>query len=436
MSKRLIMSACLALTGAIALQASYLAPVSAQSDDSSSHPPALPQPETEIQRLQTQVTKLELKNKIDNLQQQQQQRGISDSTKQIGLGTGQTGTTFGALTTVPIESKILVFQSSNEVAQIIARDIIETATKSPIQSLVVYSKSEFAQLNSYRLYNSVHKALVAAYKDAGVTIAPPKSTQPGSSRGIDQPTAPLQISTTVMRSVAELLAYFRSEDTIHINEFAPSDQNFLVAQLVAALRKKQSAIKVYAPSVYLMNTDRPNGPTETFLSELNELAKLKAQALARSSSDPRQATQLQQLNIQADLLLDLLNSKDFSPPLPLVPPRGGESVRPGVPTEPPSRPSDPSNGARLAQLIQGAEISALLNSRDKQVLVVNLIASGGSSRTRRSLFSTMFTGQSVSYSGGVAVEYFLVNPDNSFAAGDVIYRSSGFKTMRGPIGNR
>jgi hypothetical protein len=67
-------------------------------------------------------------------------------------------------------------------------------------------------------------------------------------------------------------------------------------------------------------------------------------------------------------------------------------------------------------------------------LVVDLLASGGSTRTRRSLFSTIFTGQGVSYSGGVAVQYFLVNPDNSFAAGDVIYRSSGFKTMRGPIG--
>jgi hypothetical protein len=95
----------------------------------------------------------------------------------------------------------------------------------------------------------------------------------------------------------------------------------------------------------------------------------------------------------------------------------------------------PSSGAQIFQLIQGAEISHLLERGDQRVLVIDLLASGGSTRTRRSLFSTMFTGQSVSYSGGVAVQYFLVNPDNSLAAGDVIYRSSGFKTMRGSIGN-
>jgi hypothetical protein len=357
----------------------------------------------ETNNFQLQETELQLKKKILTLEQQQ--LGISDSTKPIALD--KSGTTFGTMTTVPIESKILIFQSSNEVAQIITRDILQVSDEAPIQSLVIYSQREFAKLNGYRLYNSIRKSLVLAYKSAGITLPQ------GGTRDID---SPLQTSTTVLKSVAELLSYFRSEDTIAPNEFTPNNHNFLIAQLVSALRQKKSPIKVSAPSIYLMNFDRPGGIVETFLGELNELSELKTLAQKQMAGDSQTIQRLTQLNTQADLLLNLLKETDFQPEPSK--PDGGTS----------------SNGAQIFQLIQGAEISQLLSSRDKRVLVVDLLASGGSTRTRRSLFSTIFTGQGVSYSGGVAVQYFLVNPDNSFAAGDVIYRSSGFKTMRGPIG--
>jgi hypothetical protein len=366
--------------------------------------------------LQLQEIELQLKKRILNLEQQQ--LGISDTTRPIELG--RSGTSFGNLTTVPIESKLLVFQSSSEVAQSIARDVIQVSANSPIQSLVVYSPREFAKLNGYRLYNSIRKSLVMAYKQAGITL--PKVTPSGvdGTREIGGGSAALQTSTTALRSVAELLSYFRSEDVININEYTPSSQDFLVAQLVSALRQQKSSIRVYAPSIYLMNFDRINGVVETFLGEINELSILKSIALSQISriSNRQQIQTLNQLNNQADLLLSLLKETD----LPADNPKPGSGSS--------------SAGAQIFQLMQGAEISQLLNNRDKRVLVVDLLASGGSTRTRRSLFTTMFTGQSVSYSGGVAVQYFLVNPDNSFAAGDVIYRSSGFKTMSGSAGNR
>ncbi len=419
--------AVLALTLAIAPLSSAI--VSAQPSDFSPDPvpdsldQAQRRVEAEQERLQRQTTNLqlqetELRLKRRILDLEQQQLGISDTTKPIELG--RSGTSFGTLTTVPIESKLLVFQSSGEVAQSIARDVIQASAGSPIQSLVVYSPREFAHLNGYRLYNSIRKGLVAAYKEAGITI--PKVTASGGdgTREIGGGSSALQTSTTALRSVAELLSYFRSEDVVNVNEFTPSNSDFLVAQLVSALRKQKSSIRVYAPSIYLMNFDRINGVIETFLVELNELSVLKAIALNQIGriGDPQKMQRLAQLNNQADLLLNLLKDTD----LPI------EELKPG------SKSS--SAGAQIFQLMQGAEISQLLNSRDKRVLVVDLLASGGSTRTRRSLFTTIFTGQSVSYSGGVAVQYFLVNPDNSFAAGDVIYRTSGFKTMGGSTGNR
>jgi hypothetical protein len=370
----------------------------------------------ENNNLQLQETELELKKKI--LKLEQQQLGISDSTKPIGMGNIQAGTTFGTLPTVPIESKMLVFQSSGEVAETIAQEIVQVSGESDLKSIVVYSQREFAKVNGYRLYGSIRKGLVAAYKDAGIKLEPPK---PGNAPTRDfgnQPSA-LQTSTTVLKSVAELLSYFRSEDVISPNEYTPMSQNFLVAQLVSALRKKKSTIKVYAPSIYLNNFEQFNSPIEVFLTELNELATLKSQALKQMNQigDLQRIQRLGQLNNQADLLLNLLKEADTQIEISK------------------SESGDARQGSQIFQLIQGAQISELLNSRDKRVLVVDLLASGGSTRTRRSLFTTIFTGQSVTYSGGVAVQYFLVNPDNSFAAGDVVYRSSGFKSMSGSVGN-
>ena len=366
---------------------------------------------SENNNLQLQETELQIKKRILNLEQQQ--LGISDSTKPIGLGNIQAGTTFGSLPTVPIESKLLVFQSSGEVAETIAQEILQVSGESDLRSIVVYSQREFAKVNGYRLYNSIRKGLVAAYKDAGIKLETQKS---GGIRELGSEPNALQTSTTVLKSVAELLSYFRSEDVITPNDYTPTSQNFLVAQLVSALRKKKSTIKLYAPSIYLMNFEQYNSPIEVFLSELNDLAILKSKALNQMNQigDLQKIQRLAQLNNQADLILNLLKEAD---------------------TQIDSSKPEASRGSQIFQLIQGAQISELLNSRDKRVLVVDLLASGGSTRTRRSLFTTIFTGQSVSYSGGVAVQYFLVNPDNSFAAGDVVYRSSGFKSMRGSVGN-
>ncbi|MBE9028946.1 hypothetical protein IQ266_04110 [filamentous cyanobacterium LEGE 11480] len=363
---------------------------------------------------QLQETELQLKKRLNNLEQKQ--LGISDTTKPIGFGGIQAGTSFQQLPEVPIESKILVFKSSGEVAQLIAHDVEQVAKDATIASLVVYSQREFAKVNGYRLYNSMRKGIVSGYEDLGVEL--PQATGDGGSRSVGLGDV-LPTSTTVLKSVAELFSYFRSEDKIALNSFTPQGENFVVAQLVSELRRRKSKIKVYAPSVYLMDFSRSNGVFESFLADLNELAALQAAATKQlgNTSDPQKRQRLEALNGQANLLLNLLKDTSFQDSED----KESEGAR---------------SGSQIFQLIKGAEINQLLNSRKKRVLVLDVLASGGSTRTRRSLFTSMFSGQRVSYSGGIAVQYFLVNPDNSFAAGDVIYRNSGFKTMRGATQSR
>ena len=72
----------------------------------------------ETTTLELKATQLETKKRIRDLEQQQS--GISDTTKPMSLT--ESGTNFTpSLNAIPIESKILVFQSSSEVTDVIAR---------------------------------------------------------------------------------------------------------------------------------------------------------------------------------------------------------------------------------------------------------------------------------------------------------------------------
>ena len=371
--------------------------------------------ELETENVELQQSQLQLKR--DVIEQENRQLGLTDNSRALSID--QAGSRFdGTLEVVPIESKILVFQSSQAIANTIAQELIELSD-SPgsygISSIVIYEPEEFANVNSYRLYESLRKGLVSAYKAEGIVLAQTTEPLPDGVRGGIETSSALQGSTTVLRSAAELLSYFRSEEVLYPNAFKPDGNGFLIAQLVSALRREESSIQVFAPSVYLNSFASADNPIQGFLTDLDQLALLqtKAKQVMALSIDAQQIQRLEALNTQAGQLLNLLRFAEDEGS------KGGTG----------------RGGAQIFQLIQGAQISQLLNSEDKRVLVLDLLESGGSSRTRRSLFSTMFTGKKTSYSGGAAVQYFLVNPDNSLAAADVIYRNSGFKSMQRARGN-
>lgn len=360
----------------------------------------------------------QLQLRRDVLERENDQLGLTENSAALSLDQSTSQFSDG-LQTIPIESKILVFQSSNAIAEAIAEELVELS-KSPdsygINSIVVYEPEEFANVNSYRLFENLRSGLVSAYiaEGIGVQLQLPDFAVEGVRGGLDS-AGVLQTSTTVLRSAAELFSYFRSEEILYPNAFKPDGNSFLIAQLVAALRRAESPIQVYAPAIYLNSFSTYENPIEAFLGDLEELAGLRSQAeqAIALASDASKIERLQTLNIQAGQLLNLLRFADS----------GSGSQAEGQDT------------AQIFRLIQGAQISQILNSEDKRVLILDLLESGGSSRTRRSLFSTMFTGKKTSYSGGAAVQYFLVNPDNSLATANVLYRNSGFKAMQRSRGN-
>ncbi len=70
---------------------------------------------------------------------------------------------------------------------------------------------------------------------------------------------------------------------------------------------------------------------------------------------------------------------------------------------------DPQTGnTAMAQLLLGSDICRLAAEAKRPLLVsLKSIAAGGHFRTRKHLFTTIFTGDKISYSGGAAISYFI-----------------------------
>jgi hypothetical protein len=80
----------------------------------------------------------------------------------------------------------------------------------------------------------------------------------------------------------------------------------------------------------------------------------------------------------------------------------------------------------LALLLAGAEDS--FGRDDTVVLRAEIIALGGSYRTRRTLWSSMFTGDELSFSGGAAVSFLVFDvSDGSILGGDTLFVRSKYR---------
>lgn len=89
---------------------------------------------------------------------------------------------------------------------------------------------------------------------------------------------------------------------------------------------------------------------------------------------------------------------------------GGEGKKPG-----------------LAEMQAMSEVAALIDAASQAVLLSpKVLKTGGHYRTRRHLFTTLFTGDQLSYSGGAAVSFVLSDlKSGRVLLGDVLYHGSG-----------
>lgn len=202
---------------------------------------------------------------------------------------------------------------------------------------------------------------------------------------------------SAVNSLATLVSLFRADTTYKGREISIK-QLALRAALVGQLREQK--LQVFAPT----RSNMTKGKTANeLLSRLTELVELKAKA-ERTMKDGVPADRIKRLGDAVDELI-----KAFT------------HVSSDVTALPP-----------LALLLAEAEDSFGLD--DTVVLQAEIIALGGSYRTRRTLWSSMFTGDELSFSGGAAVSFLVFDvSDGSLLGGDTLFVRSKYRKSSEPI---
>lgn len=317
----------------------------------------------------------------------------TDTTRPLDSST--TDTEAGSFQTV--ESRILAYEAMNKVAGAIYKDIDDVED---INALIVYDKEIFSTITAYRLLKVKMQEFQRRYAEFQIVA---RSAAPGGtrSRGITDLSS-LGLPTTFTRSILEFVALFRSQDRITFEPDFELNPNSLIAAIASHFQKDGQPTKVYNPGFYLMSLDRlDDSSLEGILGpDLANLILLRSRA-----ADIYAGGALANLNREVDLFLESLLYAD------------GEI--------------DPSFNSPLLTVIQANQLGDILDDRGSYVLHLDIDVAGGSHRTRRSLFTTLFSGSRLSFSGGAVVNYSLFARDGSLKKSGFFYYNTGYKSMSG-----
>ncbi len=309
------------------------------------------------------------------------------------LDSSDTNVQQGSLQTV--ESRILAYEAMNKVAGSISKDI---SNVDGIDSLIIYDQEIFSDLTAYRLLKVKLRDFKQRYADQQIILPP---SGPGGTRGITDLSS-LALPTTFTRSVLEFVALFRSKDQITFEPDFELNPNAFISAVASHIQKKDIPVKVYNPSFYLTSLDSIDESSLEGLvgSELADLMRLRSKATSEYLGPT-----LLTLNDEVDAFLDAL----------LVP-VGQE---------------DPFGNPPLLAIIQANKLEKILDDQGAHVLHLDIDVAGGSHRTRQSLFTTVFSGKRISFSGGSVVNYSLFARDGSLKKSGFFYYNTGYKSMSG-----
>lgn len=290
----------------------------------------------------------------------------------------------------PIENQILVHQSLHKVVQEISKQLLSSKVK--VSTVVIHDDASFSDLALYESYEQILGLLGIGYNK----ILNPSPTE----SFVDF----VEIPTAILRTAADFAALFRSEVTI--DQLAlEADRDAVVAQLASAI-SSSSQVSVFYPGVYALDQGKS---TQAILGKIQDLTKLKRKAdqrLVELQKSTKAGKELSGTEQKAKEQLEYLNVK-YDETFKELLPSGSTKV------------------GTFQSLSRGYQISQYLKKPDSYILYITVKASGSTQR-KRSLFSSRLR-----HSGGVLVNYLLLNPRGEIKLSDSLYSHSGFTRMDG-----
>jgi len=292
------------------------------------------------------------------------------------------GQTMGA-ETLQLEVDILSAEAVDRIAFAIAQRVANKAAEAKIRAVTVVSPATLAALRLHAILDTQLQSLQAMAEQ--LAPAPlPDSVETADAAFSDLPMRVADTAQRVAKSAAAAISVFAST-TAYAGKKDSAKQTVLDAALAKHLASRD--LQVDLPEHAL-----PSAEPGLFARMLN--LRARCGELERQGADP---IALGPVSGAADNLLKLV----------LGPTEGAPA---GVP---------------LAQQMMLADSIAAALTKGRSVLFAEIAFSGGSYRTRKWIFNTIFGREGLSYSGGAGVTYFLYRgEDRSTLDSDTLYFAS------------
>jgi len=292
------------------------------------------------------------------------------------------GQTMGA-ETLQLEVDILSADAVDRIAHAVAQRVAKKAGEAKITGITVVSPTTLAALRLHSVLEAQVKSLEAMAAQLGGAVAP-ESVETADAAFTDLPLRIADTAQRVAKSAAAAISVFAST-TAYAGKKDTGRQTVLDAALAKHLAARN--LQVELPEHAL-----PAAEPALFTRMLN--LRARCSELQRQGAD---LNALVEISGAADSLLKLV----FGP---------AEGAPPGV---------------SMAQQMMLADLIAAGLVARRAVLFAEIAFSGGSYRTRKWIFNTLFGREGLTYSGGAGVTYFLFRGDDrSTLDSDTLYFAS------------
>ena len=309
--------------------------------------------------------------------------GASGSSYQYSMDTSGSeqagGQTLGA-ETLQIEVDILSADAVDRIADAIARRVAKKAEGAEIKGVTVVSPATLAALRLHAILEAQVKSLETMAKQLG----PPASIETADAAFSDLPMRVADTAQRVAKSAAAALSVFASTVT-YAGKKDTARQTVLDAALAKHLASRDLQVDL---------------PEHALPSSAPGLFTRMLDLRARCSELQLQGADLNAL-VPISSAVENLLTLVFGP---------AAGAPPGV---------------SMAQQMTLADAITAGLTKGRAVLFAEIAFSGGSYRTRKWIFNTLFGREGLSYSGGAGVTYFLYRGDDrSTLDSDTLYFAS------------
>lgn len=392
-------------------------------------PTPTPTPLSKIDQIAEQKKLIEretelLKARIEYLKAYNEATGASGMNRENSGGK----TTFTAPDQTPvIEVTSLSYEALDEVATKVDQHLRPHIGR--YDRLVLFYEPDFLALSRYRIYREQAKlalanyeVLVKAVNDAagsgGQKSVGIESVSETRSGGLITALGLPSIAGSTIRSVAELISLFRTDQTITESMDTIDRKGAVSAVIAGRMLSSNSGLLVYNPEQFVPEYDVGISDDNSFYNTLARLQAANAYIDYFIDSNKRlvegrqPGDELARLLASAKIVKAQLATLSFA-------------ITPDIF---PETPSEKIDATEFRSMVRAEKLDRFLRngSGGAGILRVRLLASGGSRRESRNLL----LGNKTDYSGSAVIELSLYDADGTMRLSEVIRHHTGFRKFK------